>query len=197
MENKESSSEYWDSRYRQEDIPWDKGDGAPPLAEFLAESSFGGRVLVPGCGYGHDVRLLARHGASSVGLDLSPSALTKARGFEPVGNEEYVSGDFFRLDEALRGTFEGVFEHTCFCAIHPSMRGDYVKAVAGALKEGGKLLAIFFVKIEDPDGPPYPVSSEEIDGLFDPLFETEKQWTPSKSFPGREGREQMRLMRKL
>jgi hypothetical protein len=56
----------WEERWRSKDTPWEKGYAAPPLTEYLEE---GGeelrnarRVLVPGCGSGHDVRELARHG---------------------------------------------------------------------------------------------------------------------------------------
>lgn len=186
----------WAERYREKDTPWEKGCAAPPLKEFLKVHAFGGRVLVPGCGFGHDVRLLAAHGARAVGLDIAPAALEAARGFSATGVANYRLGDFFALDDDLRGAFDGVFEHTCFCAIHPSQRESYVRAVGEALKPEGWLLAVFFLNIEDPEGPPFPVSNEEIDALFGPFFATIRQWRPRSAYPGREGREEMRLMRK-
>ncbi len=196
MVARESSTELWDKRYRDGDTPWEKGFGAPPLAEYLERSILQGRVLVPGCGFGHDVRLLARQGARPLGLDVSPNALASARNFQLAGEEEYLLGDLFDLDESIKASFTGVFEHTCLCAIDPARRLEYTRAVVDALEVGGVLLAIFFIEIEDPDGPPYPISCAEIDQLFHPFFETEEQWLPGRSFPGREGREQMRLMRK-
>ncbi len=196
MTLQESSAEFWEARYREGDTPWEKGFGAPPLAEYLERSSFSGRVLVPGCGHGHDVRLLARAGGQPLGLDMSPIALAKAREYPLAGQEAYLVGDFFQFEVELQGSFDGVFEHTCLCAIDPARRPEYARAVVDALKAGGALLAIFFVEIEDPEGPPHPISSAEIDQLFHPYFETVEQWLPGKSFPGREGREQMRLMRK-
>ncbi len=196
MTARESRTEFWDARYREDDTPWEKGYGAPPLAEYLERSSFKGRVLVPGCGFGHDVRLLAQYGAQPLGLDISPTALARARSFKPVAEEDYLRGDLFTLDVSLKESFEGIFEHTCLCAVDPSRRPEYAQAVADALKSEGELLAIFFVKIEDPEGPPYPISSDEIDRLFHPFFDTVEHWVPGKSFPGREGREQMRRMRK-
>ncbi len=196
MDNPESVQEFWDGRYRTGDTPWEKGFGAPPLAEYLERSTFSGRILVPGCGHGHDVRLLALKGAEPLGLDMSPTALAKAKEYAPAGKEDYLLGDLFQLDANLQGSFDGVFEHTCLCAIDPAHRQKYVKAVVGALKEVGELLAIFFVHIEDPDGPPYPISIDEIDELFHPFFDTIDQWWPNKAFSGREGREQMRLLRK-
>jgi SAM-dependent methyltransferase len=187
----------WNQRYRGNGTPWEKGYGAPPLEEFLRAHAFGGTVLVPGCGHGHDVRLLAKHGARAVGLDIAPSALEKARGYPGAGEESYHLGDFFALENGLHSTFDGVFEHTCFCAIHPSQREDYVQAACTALKPRGLLLAIFFLNIEDPEGPPFPVTNEEIDKLFGAYFQTLRRWLPKAAYPGREGREEMRLMRKI
>ena len=46
----------WNERYRTEDTPWDKGKPAPGLVDWLAkrQMSPNNRVLVPGCGKGHD-----------------------------------------------------------------------------------------------------------------------------------------------
>ena len=157
----------WDANYRAGDTPWDKGAAAPPLLEWLEGKThrFNGEMLVPGCGLGHDVRAIAATGQASAvwGVDLSPAALEQARRFPPASNESYVQADLFALPPELHGRFDWVFEHTCFCAIQPSMRRDYVRAVAEALKEGGHLLAIYYLdpwqgKAEMPPegGPPFP-----------------------------------------
>lgn len=189
------SGEEWDRRYEEGTTPWDKGYGAPPLAEFLDRRRVEGRVLVPGCGTGHDVRLLASRGALPVGLDISSAAITLARSFPPVGKEEFLLGDFLS-GGCGEAAFDWVFEHTCFCAISPEEREAYAEAVWRALKPGGHFLAIFFVTIEDPEGPPFPVSHEEIERIFGPRFDTIESWIPSRSYPAREGREAMRLMRR-
>ncbi len=62
----------WESHYQTGDMPWEKGAPAPPLSEWLSKNKIHGRVLVPGCGSGHDVRELARAGAEPIGLDLAP-----------------------------------------------------------------------------------------------------------------------------
>ena len=68
--------------------------------------------------------------------------------------------------------------------------------MAGALKPGGKLLAIFYLDPgnDSPDeGPPFEVSIVELDRLFFPRFTLEREWLPEHTYPGREGREWMRL----
>jgi SAM-dependent methyltransferase len=187
----------WQSRYQTGDTPWEKGAPSPGLVDFLAVEPVRGRVLVPGCGFGHDVRALASAGAEVTGLDIARSAVEGAGRWPKAGGERYLQGNLFDLAPDLRGTFDWVFEHTCFCAIDPALRPDYVAAVAQALKPGGRLLAVFYLDPQNrsPDeGPPFEVSVAELDRLFLPRFTLQREWLPRHAYPGREGREWMRLM---
>ena len=187
----------WEAQYQKGETPWDKGAPSPGLVDLLASEPVRGRVLVPGCGFGYDVRALAATADEVVGLDIAPSAIEGAARFPRVGNERYELGSLFDLPQHLRGTFDAVWEHTCFCAIDPSMRAPYVEAVAGALKSGGKLIAIFYLDPghDSPDeGPPFGVSVAELDALFSLYFELVREWLPTCAYPGREGREWMRVL---
>ncbi len=187
----------WEHRYRTGDMPWEKGAPHPGLIHFLKMNPVRGRVLVPGCGTGHDVRALAATADEVVGLDLAPSAITRAKQQPAVGGESYVRGDFFALPPKLRAAFDVVFEHTCFCAIDPSLREKYVASVADALNPGGHLLAVFYLDPGlDPGetGPPFGVTREELDTLFSPRFTLLREWPPAATYPGREGRETFRLL---
>jgi SAM-dependent methyltransferase len=202
----------WNNAYENEDTPWDKGYAAPPLEEFLellncrkvgrssqASRKLQGRVLVPGCGTGHDVRLLAAQGAEVVGLDIAPGALTKAGAFPTVGSETFALGDFLDLPKDYHNAFDWVFEHTCLCAIEPSEREAYVASLKLALKPGGRYLAVFFREVSDytGDGPPHPISAEEIDELFEKDFEVLESFMPQRAYPSRPvGSEEVRWMRK-
>ena len=189
----------WEKRYAEKDMPWEKGEPHPALVELLQRQPIHGLVLVPGCGFGHDVRALASTSDSVVGLDIAPSAIQTARRHPEVGGESYLVGDLFALPPRLRGTFDWVFEHTCFCAIDPARRAEYVTAVATALRPGGHFFAIFFL---DPDldpgetGPPFGISADELDALFLPEFHLLHEWVPAATFPGREGRERCRILRR-
>lgn len=190
-------STHWDEQYEKRETPWEKGAPSPGLVDFLGTDPVRGRVLVPGCGFGHDVRALAATADEVVGLDIAALAVESADRFPKVGHERYVHGNLFDLPAEMRGAFDGVFEHTCFCAINPTLRPTYVESVATALKPGGQYLAVFYL---DPgndspeEGPPFEVSLAELDRLFLPRFTLVREWLPQRAYPGREGREWMRLM---
>jgi methyl halide transferase len=151
-----------------------------------------GTVLVPGCGTGHDVRAFAAAGFEATGLDIAPSAVERARSLTAAGTRaEFRLGNF--LDDPPVTPFDWVFEHTCFCAINPARRGDYVAAVARWLRPGGHYLAVNYL-IPDTDGPPFGTTREELLARFSPRFELREEWVP-RSYPNRTGLERMFLWR--
>ena len=185
------SCEYWEGRYQTGDMPWEKGEPSPGLVDFLAAniSRERGSVCVPGCGTGHDVRAWARSGFAATGIDLAPSAIrladerTRAAGLDA----RFIMADFLR--DRPPGRFDWVFEHTLFCAIQPSERDDYVRAVPCWLKPGGFYLAVNYL-IPDEDGPPFGTKRDELWRRFSPNFTLLKEWVP-RSYPNRTGLELM------
>jgi hypothetical protein len=81
-------------------------------------------------------------------------------------------------------------------------RKDYVSAIRSALKKGGEIAAIFFLDpgLPDPEaGPPFGVTKRQLNSLFlrSGAFELVHEWDPERAYPGREGRELMRVMRAI
>ena len=185
------SESNWEERYQTGDMPWEKGEASPGLVDFLAAHPDlpRGSVAVPGCGTGHDVRAWAAAGFEAYGFDLAPSAIklscekTEAAGLRAI----FQLSNF--LDDAPPRPFDWLFEHTLFCAIDPSRREDYVKAVARWLKPGGQFLAVYYL-ISDKDGPPFGTTREEIEKRFCGEFEMMQNWVP-RSYPNRTGLEWM------
>lgn len=195
----------WEQCYRTGETPWDKGSAAPPLEEMIGRAGVqvfqGGPVLVPGCGLGHDVRAIAALGLETLGLDLSETAVAQALGIPPVGREAYEKGDFLDPEWAAVRRFGAIWEHTCFCAIDPSLRDAYASACAAVLPEGGILCGVFYLTPHDPgeehEGPPFETSIEELERRFSPWFEKIDGWVPAAAYPGREGREWIGIFRRL
>lgn len=188
----------WNKAYEEDDTPWDKGYASPPLAEFFEARRIAGSVLVPGCGTGHDVRLLAEQGAEVIGLDVAPGAVQKAETFPRISNEGYILGDFLDPGPEHIARYDWVVEHTCLCAIEPVERAAYAEALARVLKPGGYYLAVFYREVSgrSSGGPPYPISREETDRLFSG-FELLESFTPQKTYPSRPiGAEELCLWRR-
>ncbi|MGB7747233.1 MAG: methyltransferase domain-containing protein [Verrucomicrobiia bacterium] len=188
----QTSLEYWESKYQSGDMHWDKGAPSPGLVDFLAAHPelLRGSVCVPGCGTGHDVRAWAQAGFDVLGCDIAPSAIqlatekTKAAGL----TVKFQLADFLRDEPPV--LFDWIFEHTLFCAIKPGERDDYVRAVRRWLKPGGQYLAVNYMIVEDGEGPPFPVTRDELWRRFSPHFELAADWVP-RSYPNRTGHERM------
>jgi SAM-dependent methyltransferase len=161
----------WNERYRQGDTPWDRGAPSPVVLRMVQRAALadGAHLLVPGCGRGYEVEALLQLGYRVTALDLAPlplEALTARVG--TVAGLTCVLGDF--LTHAPTGPeFDGIVEHTCFCAIHPSQWPAYVEACTRLLRPGGVLLGAFL--LFEGGGPPFGTSIEEIRALFEPAFD--------------------------
>jgi SAM-dependent methyltransferase len=195
-----SEPAFWEDLYGRGGDGWELGQPAPPLVEFVeATPPPRGRVAVPGCGRGHDVRFLARHGYEAVGFDFSTTAVAAARALaerEAVA-ASFEQRDIFSLAAEHTNAFDGVWEYTCFCAIDPRRRAEYVHAIRGILKPGGWLLACFYPIRTGGAGPPFPVAKTEIRRLFSPPFRIERAAPPLRSPRQRQGQEWMVLARKV
>jgi len=189
---------FWEERYALGETDWDKGHLSPGLEDFLRDEVYTtGRVLVPGCGRGHDARALARAGFEVTGLDIAAVPVRDAAAIaagEKLDNVRFVQGDFFRDTAAWEGQFDWVFEHTFFCAIDPALRDQYVERVARLLDHGGQLLGIFF-NIQPEEGPPFGTTREELRERFGRRFELVTERVP-RSYPNRVGQELLMLWRK-
>src|SRR5574337_60890 len=151
-----SEPAFWQDLYERREDGWELGQPSPPFAEYLKRSSPPrGRVAVPGCGRGHDCRLLAKARYQVWGFDFATQAIQEARALARQEGLDIVfeQRDLFDLATDYRGFFDGVWEYTCFCAIAPARRGEYVRLVREILKPEGWLLACFYPLREGTDGP--------------------------------------------
>ena len=183
---------HWEHRYQTGETNWEKGAPSPGLVDFLAAHPKlpRGTVLVPGCGTGHDVRAFAAAGFDATGLDFAPSAIALAKERTQVAGlrARFFRKDFLRSKPSRR--FDWLFEHTLFCAINPSDRDAYVRALLRWLKPDGQFLAIHYMIPSEGNEPPFGVTRRELWERFSPHFELLDEWTP-RSYPNRVGLEQM------
>ncbi len=159
--NKES---WWSDIYRQPENPgWNLNEPTEALKDMLPRLKLPkSRILVLGCGEGHDAALFAEFGHKVTAIDMSPEAIL--RGKEKYGhfsNLEFIEADFFKLGPEFNKAFDIVFEHTCYCAINPLRRNELVQVWSKCLAEKGFLMGVFFATYKQ-DGPPFGASEWEL-----------------------------------
>ncbi len=191
--------EFWENIYDNQESPdWDLGQPAPPFVSLLTSDSPPppGKIAVLGCGTGYEVVLFAAHGFDVVGVDFVPSAIRGAGKRLQGANlkAELLKRDMFDLLNEYQSHFDYALEHTCFCAINPVRRAEYVQLVQTILKPTGTFIALFFAL--PPDGrPPFGTTEGEIHSLFEPAFEISELHIPLNSVERRQGKELFAVMK--
>jgi methyl halide transferase len=186
----------WEQRYQNSQDRWDLGCPAPPLIGLLASAQAPqpGRVAVLGCGSGQDAMLFAEAGFEVIGFDFAPSAIERASKVAQARNlnTQFLQRNIFELEPELFGGFDYVLEHTCFCAIDPSLRSEYVQVVKNLLRPNGQLIALFYTH-NKPDGPPFGVKPQAILAEFTPYFEISLFQLAKDSIARRRGEEHLAI----
>jgi SAM-dependent methyltransferase len=200
-----SSSGFWDGLYAAGNDGWELGAPAPPLEAWLEaggrfEAGVSGtpRLAVPGCGRGHDARLLGRRGYRISAFDFAEAAVTEARRLAAADGVAVTiePRDVFTLGRDHAGAFDGVWEYTCFCAIDPARREEYARVLHTILRPAGLLLACFYPLRDGTDGPPFPVSRADIDHALADRFTVLEAGPPLRSIERRRGLEWLVLARR-
>ena len=194
------SADAWDRRYQAGSDLWDIGCPAPPFVNLLKSNNAPspGRIVVLGSGSGHDAMLFAETGFEVVGVDFAPSAVARSRTMAAargVKNIQFLQRNMFELEAALHHTFDYVLEHTCFCAIDPVLRPNYVKLVQQLLKPQGKLIALFYTHGRQ-GGPPFGVKPQAVSGYFTPEFEVLRFEPAPDSIARRQGDEHLGILQR-
>jgi SAM-dependent methyltransferase len=197
----EAQTGRWDAMWQQKVTPWDRSEPNPALIDALNEkknilgpstekSEYVQRkkALVPGCGRGYDVLLLASYGYDAYGADVSQTAIDACIELDreqaedtaryPIkdaaigrGSRNFLLTDFFK-DDLLAHTggskFDIIYDYTFLCAIPPQLRPQWSKRMSELLAPGGSLICLEFPLVKSPKagGPPHGLSSELYVQLF-------------------------------
>jgi protein-L-isoaspartate O-methyltransferase len=154
--------EFWQQRFVASETPWDRGAASPQLTSWLASGKLAPcRILVPGCGAGHEVAVLAGAGFDVTALDYAPAAiaLTRERLVQANGRATLVQADV--LEWQPGAPFDAIYEQTCLCAVHPDHWRAYADRLDARLVAGGRLYALWMQALRAGaaeglvEGPPY------------------------------------------
>ena len=194
------NSEFWESRYSNDTTPWDLSGPTPTLVNLVEEGVLAppARVILLGCGRGHDAVFLADRGFDVTAVDFAPSAAAEVRNLAAQEGVPLtvLETDFFELPDTCDEAFDYVYEYTSYCAIRPERREEYVDLLYRILKPGGLLVGLFFPADGRSGGPPFAVSIDEIHQRFQGRFAIESLAYPATTVSPRRGKEFLALIRK-
>jgi methyl halide transferase len=190
------TAEAWEQKYQDSEDLWDLGCPTTPFINLLAsdQAPQPGRLAVLGCGGGHDALLFAAAGFDVVGFDFAPSAIIRANtnAQDRDLNAQFLQRNIFDLVAEFPHGFDYVLEYTCFCAIDPTMRLQYVQVVKNLLRPRGQLIALFFTHSRS-GGPPFGVKPQEILDEFSSHFDPVLFQPASDSIERRQGEEHLAI----
>ena len=161
--------------------PWSIGEPQPEIAALIEQGKFRGDVLDVGCGEAAVDLYLAERGFTTVGLDLSPTAIELATA-EAV-KRGLANASFEVADISAFGGYDGRFntivDSTLFHSIPVEAREGYQQSVARAAAPGASYYVLVFDRAGLPNGPANPVTEDELREVVS------KYWTIDEIRPAR------------
>jgi SAM-dependent methyltransferase len=181
-----SAPEFWDTRFRDGVTPWDAGKAPAKLVGWLRARP-AGRVLIPGCGTGYEVRLFAERGYDVLGIDFSDQAIEAARRELGPLARLVKKADFFALQDPQ---FDLVYERAFLCALPRSCWPDWGRRMGELVRPGGALIGFFYLD-DNQRGPPFGTSPARLSELLGTRFDVaESEPVPAaESLPVFQGKE--------
>ena len=188
-----SMPEYWENFYKSGDMGWDLGEPTPIFDNWIASETDPLSICIFGAGNGWDAISFAEKGHNVTAVDFAESAIKNMDAYAQKRGVQInlIHSDLFDLDKLFTHTFDVVLEYTCFCAIDPERRLDYVRITKQILRTNGKLVGIFFPIDKDLNdgGPPFGVDIDSTISLFSKYFTIDTKEIPNLSIKRRNDRE--------
>jgi SAM-dependent methyltransferase len=145
-------------------VPWDTGDPHYLLTAKARDlDGEGKRALVVGCGLGRDSEFIATRGYATTAFDIAPTAVATIRDRFPDSPVDYRVADLFSPPAQWRQAFDLVVESLTVQALPLAVHEQGITAITDFVAPGGTLLVVSGARDEVvPDGPPWPLTSSEI-----------------------------------
>ena len=144
--------------------PWSIGAPQPELAALIEQGKFHGDVLDVGCGEAAISLALAERGYTTVGLDLSPTAIDLARREAEKRDLTNVTFEVADISSftGYDGRFGTIVDSTLFHSIPVEAREGYQQSISRAAAPGASYFALVFDKAAVPEGPINAVTADEL-----------------------------------
>ncbi|MGE0219039.1 class I SAM-dependent methyltransferase [Mycolicibacterium sp.] len=165
------SDEMFDTAYRGDGPtfgaarpPWSIGEPQPEIQALIEAGKFHGDVLDAGCGEAAVSLYLAERGFTTVGLDLSATAIELARADAArrgLDNATFEVADISSFD-GYDGRFGTIVDSTLFHSMPVELRDGYQRSIVRAAAPGASYFVLVFDRDGMPAGPANPVTADEL-----------------------------------
>jgi len=171
IRREEAEASDWDAFYHGGKLPWRSSGVGRAARQFLTNSSRSGRLLEVGCGTGDDAKELIDLGFEYSGIDLSRSAITKAREGLNGTRVNLVCSDFFSWKPTKR--FSVVYEKGVLHGLGGLRRRQlFARRVAAVLNEQGIWITVSGSADKyDPQFPRGAIFLTHLVEAIEPYFE--------------------------
>lgn len=179
---------YWISRWNKGKTGFHMENGYPGLVQNWNKLNLPPNpvVLVPLAGKSRDILWLSRHSQTVIAVEISERAihqffeennltptLQSAAGFDiyTASNITFWHGDFLKLPKRKLPPADLIFDKAAIVALPPQKRIAYAKKILSLSTEQTLVLMHLLNYPEGQmTGPPFSVTKEEVEKLFDSRF---------------------------
>ncbi len=176
--------DFWLERWERKETGFHQDVVNPHLCRHWQELRLaeGSEVFVPLCGKSRDMLWLREQGHAVLGVELSALAVQaffSKNGQVPhhIPGERFdrcetdairiLCGDFFDLCKEDLAEVNAVYDRASLVALPPEMRERYARHLLGILPPATRILLITFdYPQEEMPGPPFAVSTGEVEALY-------------------------------
>ncbi|NBC64264.1 MAG: thiopurine S-methyltransferase, partial [Bacteroidetes bacterium] len=180
---------YWQSKWQKGKIGFHMEDGYPGLEKYWDSIPLSNNptTFVPLCGKSKDLLWLAKHCKRVVGVEISDLAVEQFLNENSLDAEistfgdftiyrahniEIWNGDFFKLPKHKLPTLDLVFDRAALVALPQKKRILYAEKILELTSDKTIILQhMYHYRQEEMSGPPFSVSTEELEDLYGKEFQ--------------------------
>lgn len=181
--------DYWLERWEREETGFHQNEINPYLRQYWQELNLahGSEVFVPLCGKSRDMLWLREQGHAVLGVEFSAMAVQaffEENGYTShhVTGEKFarceaegiriLCGDFFDLGKEDLVKTRAVYDRASLVALPPEMRVRYACHLLSILPPATQILLVTFDYPQpEMEGPPFAVSPDEVEALYQKYVE--------------------------
>ncbi len=166
----------WEQRYVEGDTPWDMKRPCEELTAVIEQGMLQPtRALELGCGTGVNAAYLAGLGFPTTAVDLSPTAIDRAR---QTAADMGVQVDFLCADladlPAVDEPFGFVYDRGCYHAVRRSNLSGYMDALCRVTASGTRMLLLAGNADQQVSPGPPRVTEQEIRDELGTVFDIQQ-----------------------